>query len=204
MHHSDAASNERRVQGTVRVILASKPQDTFSSKLGGLRLRGGKYFFKCNSPISRLSFPKLATFPKENGNSKWLQGLTARPMTWWTFLGTQPPWESCWKNSSGQILISWQTNSCSISVFQSEKLWLGLITFCGNCNCVRVCARVCVCVCVCVETGGLCGVWFLVSVQGGLSLGFEQKCPSAAFWPLWQSQPSAQSSQRSFTHPVCP
>lgn len=42
MHHSDAASNERRVQGTIRVILASKPQDTFSSKLGG----GGGFFWE--------------------------------------------------------------------------------------------------------------------------------------------------------------
>lgn len=46
MHHSDAASNERRVQGTIRVILASKPQDTFSSKLGrgGLVLEGENIF----------------------------------------------------------------------------------------------------------------------------------------------------------------
>lgn len=42
------------------------------------------------------------------------------------------------KNPSGQILISWQTNSCSVLSFQSGKLW----------SLTRETVTVCVCVCV--------------------------------------------------------
>ena len=35
MHHFDEASDGRRVQGTIQVILASKPQVAFSSNLRG-------------------------------------------------------------------------------------------------------------------------------------------------------------------------
>ena len=93
------------------------------------------------------------------------------------------------KNPSGQILISWQTNSCSVLGFRSGKLW----------SLTRETVTVCVCVC----TGGLRGVCLLVLVRGGLSIGFEQKCPIAAFWHPCLPWPSAHSSQGLLTNSGC-